>query len=153
MSRLALAALATIALALAACDSYGSDEPDATNTFAPTAESTPSESGVREFGEAPVFWRTVDEFKSLQANKPYFVVIRVTGYDQQTLRVRAERVDGSGDPVAFDIVGATPVGEDAEGAFFPTSIELPTAGEWTLYVETGAEDVPLNVTVQPAAAG
>jgi hypothetical protein len=151
MARLAIALLAVATLALTACEYGGDDPPRPTNTYdpTPTAAAT-SESGPREFGEDPVFWRTLDDFKTLRANEPYFVVIRVTGgYDSPVLRVRAERVDGSAPPVAYDVVGATPTGPDAEGAYFPTNITLPSPGEWTLYVDSGDEEVSLNVTVLP----
>jgi hypothetical protein len=147
----AVAIAIAIATLASSCDYVEDDPPRPTNTYAPTSTVAPtSESGVREFGEDPVFYRTLDEFKTLRANEPYFVLLRITGgYDQPTLRVRAEKVDGTSDPVAYDVVSGTPLGPDAEGAYFPLSITLPSPGEWTLYVDTGDEEVPLEVTVQP----
>jgi hypothetical protein len=154
MRRSAALALAALALALVACDGYGDDDepssteaPEVTATTSDDATSTPSTSGVNEFGEEPVFWRTIDEFKSLRAREPYFVVIRVTGgYSEPTLRIRAEPVDALAQPFAFDVLGAEPTGPDAEGRYFPTNIEVPAPGTWMLIVEVGALDVPLEVT-------
>ena len=123
-----------------------------TNTYAPTADVhvDASDLAYREFGEDPVFWRTIDDFKTLRANMPYFVVIRVTGgYAEPALRVRAEKADGTIGACRLRCRRRHPDRLGRRGAYFPTNITLPSPGEWTIYVDTGDEQVSLDVTALP----
>lgn len=129
-------------------------EPTATavgETATPTAPG-----GVNEDGQDPVFWRTTDNFQSLQAGVPYLVVFRITsGYAEPKLRIVATCLScpapAQRQPVEFEPDRAEPVGEDAPGSYYAVNIELPFAGQWELTVVAGEDEVTIPVEAQPAS--
>ena len=119
----------------------------------PTAEETPAP-GPNEAGEAPVFYRTGDDFASLRAGEPYTVVFRITnGYAEPTLSVIAECLDCPGpaqqEPLEIEGAFSEPVGEDAPGSYYPMNLELPFEGSWKLTVLAGDDEVVIQVEAQP----
>lgn len=156
-----LAALASVALA--ACGDGGGGE-GATETPTTTAERTPlptdlldetPPSGVRESGQEPFFWRTLDDFASLRAGEPYKVLWRVTnGYAEPALPITATCLSCASpserQPVQFEGAIASPVGSEAAGSFYPSNIELPFAGTWEITVVAGDDDLTLQVEALPS---
>ncbi len=150
-------ALALLALTLfAACDGGDKDiEPTATGPEATTEEGTrtPDESltPASETGEAPIFWRTVDNFESLRVGEPYKVLFRITnGYEEDTLSVAAF-LEGSDDELQFEANRAEPEGEEAPGSYYPAILELPQPGTWQVIVVAGDDEVTIAVQVGPAS--
>ena len=156
---------ASIIAAAAACGD-GSDGPagttstpglQATSAATPTTTS-PSPfatafSGPNEGGQAPVFYRTADNFASVVAGQPYKVLFRITnGYAEPALNVTATCTScpSSPTPQALSGVMVQPVGEEAPGSFYPTNLLLPVEGHWELTVHAGADQVTIPVDVQPA---
>ncbi|OGO51097.1 MAG: hypothetical protein A2148_06990 [Chloroflexi bacterium RBG_16_68_14] len=150
-------ALALLGLALlAACGDGGEDGaqppaggPTATEEEAgrtPDAARTPAS----EAGEAPVFWRTVDNFASLRAGEGYKVVFRVTnGYEEEALPIVAEP-EGGGPEVEFEASRVEPGGEEAPGSYYAMNLELPEPGRWQITVSAGDDEATFTVEVKPA---
>ena len=144
--------LALLALTVgAACGGGSGDdiaEPTATE---PQATATPGESprSDTELGEAPVFWQPQDkEFQSLRAGEPYKVLFRMTsGYDEETLRIVAERNPGQSGMVEFEAFRSEPTGEEAPGSYYPVSLDLPKPGRWVVTVLAGDDTVSFTVQV------
>jgi len=157
LSRLpATLALALLTLALfPACDN-GNDGAADIDTPDPAAEATASnsEESLRlnlEAGQAPIYWRTQDDFQSVRAGEPYKIVLRVTnGYDEETLPVLAEREDG-GDRLDFTASRAEPVGAEDPGAFYVFELLLPRPGGWEVTVKAGDDQATITVRVQSPA--
>ena len=127
-----------------------SDTPAATTGTSPfaTAFSNPS-----EHGQAPVFYRTTDNFGSVIANQSYKVLFRVTnGYSQPTLTVTANCSSCPGSPLPMTFTGTkvTPVGADAPGSYYPVNVTLPNVGNWELTVQAGRDSVKIPLEVKPA---
>ena len=142
------------AAVVAACDD-GDESAPATDTPEATAEGTrptPDESLTlaSERGEAPVYWRTEDNFRSLQAGKPYKVLFRVTnGYEEGTLPIAAS-CSGCRGMLKLEATRADAVGAEVSGSFYPFSLELPSPGMWQLTVVAGDARVTIPVVAQPA---
>lgn len=156
------------ALLLAACGSGGgNDYSSGGKTRTPEAEtSTPTSripapfatefSGPNEGGQAPIFWRTADNFASLTVDQPYKVLFRVdNGYAEPALSVTGVCSDCRDvtEPSTITLTGTkvTPVGEEAPGSFYPVNVLLPRTGHWELTVHAGADSVmiPVDVKVAP----
>jgi hypothetical protein len=146
----------------AACDGYGDNgdataTPGATSTVAgaPTPAPTGDASGEsldlpNESGEEPIFWRTSDEFASVQAGEAYKVVLRVTnGYAEESLPLTATR---GGASVDFEAMRATPAGADDEGTYYVVSLVFPQEGSWQLTAAAGPDDATVTVDVAPGGA-
>jgi hypothetical protein len=154
-----LAALACIALALAAaCDDGGYSDNGATATQpfarnAPTSASTTA--APNEAGEAPIFYRTADDFATLRAGEAYKVLFRVTGgYAGDTITVtsRCLTCPNSADrqPIASEANRAEPGEGEAEGSYYPYNLDLPFEGTWEVVVTAGDDTATLEVEAQPA---
>ncbi len=143
---LGLALLALIVVA--ACGGGSGDNTELTATE-PHATVTPSPRSDTEMGEQPIFWQPQDEeFKSLRAGEPYKVLFRITGdYDEETLRIVAERQPGKSDAEEFEAFLSEPTGEEAPGSYYPVSLELPQPGTWELTVLAGDDMVSFTVQV------
>ncbi|MEX1254984.1 MAG: hypothetical protein WEE64_11660 [Dehalococcoidia bacterium] len=119
----------------------------------PTASETDPTSGNSldlpyETGEDPIFWRTSDQFASVQTDQSYKLVLRVTnGYQQESLPLRAER---GGASVEFEARRATPTGEDDAGSYYVVNLVFPQAGSWQLTASAGADEATVPVDVAPA---
>ena len=151
---LTLGAVGVLALALfAACNGDGAGGPPADTTPGVT-EPTPLADELQEAGEGPIFWRTRDQFESLQADEPYKVLFRVTGgYDEPTLTVLAECLscEPSLEEMEFEALQAQPEGPEEPGSYYPFNLDLPEPGTWQLTVIAGDDQVSLPVSVAPAS--
>lgn len=117
-----------------------------------TPESTRLSTELSESGEAPVFWRTEDEFESLRVGEPYKIVLRVTsGFDEETLRIVADP-DGEGSTEEFEAVLVEPASDEGQGSFYTFLLELPEPGGWQVTALTGDDATPITVDVKPAAS-
>ncbi len=157
------AALAALAIGVA-CDDGGSNgestatpEASATQAASPagTAASNESLDLPFETGEKPIFWRTYDQFESVQAEQAYKVVLRVTnGYAEESLPLVAQRSSG-GATVEFEAQRAEPVGADEPGSYYVLSLAFPQPGSWELTATAGADEATVTVDVAPGggAAG
>jgi hypothetical protein len=156
-------AYGAFALLLAACDGGSSSSPTATAPAATEAAQSPTLPSTAdatvttappasESGSEPFFYRTADEFASLVANEPYKVLFRITnGYAEPMLTITATRQD-DGTQVSFEAALAEPSGNDAPGSYYPTNIDLPGAGAWTLTVQAGEDQVTIPVVVADAVS-
>lgn len=153
---LALGLALLLALTLfAACGS--GDEGGEPTIGEPTATAegeahTPDESPTpgSEMGEAPIFWRTVDNFESVRSGEPYKVVLRVTnGYEEETLPVVASP-EGSDEQLGFQAKRVEPVGPEAPGTFYHFLLDLPGPGRWQMMVVAGEDEVTIPVEVPSA---
>jgi hypothetical protein len=148
---------ALAALAFACGDGGDGGDPLDVTPFPTATEGVPetaTPSGPNEFGEAPVYWRTLDDFASLQAGAPYTVLFRVTnGYAEPTLTITAKCLDcespSERQPVEFEAPFSPPVGEDAPGSYYPVNITLPFPGQWELSIVTG--DTETTIPVEAAS--
>lgn len=137
---------------LAACGG-GGGKPAPTATTTAEAAGTPTAGATtqpNEAGTAPIFWRTTDNFRSLQAGQAgtgYKVVFRITnGYSEQTLRITARRVAG-GQSLEFEAGRVQVGGGDRPGSYYATNILLPQPGRWDLTVVAGGDQVTIPVDV------
>ena len=151
------------AFAFAACD--GDDAGDAsTSTAQPTAIATdagetptrePTPLASEQLGSDPIFYRPLDAgFASLRAGEPYKILFRITnGYDAEVLPITA--TNEAGETVEFEALYAEPVGEgDPPGSYYPSNLELPTPGTWTITVTAGADSTSFEVEAgEPEDAG
>ena len=161
------ALVAGVIIAAAAACAEGGDGPAGTTSTPgqPTSAPSPSAtttgtspfattfSGPNEGGQAPVFYRTADNFASVVAGQPYKVLFRITnGYAEPALSVTATCTScpSSPTPQALSGIMVQPVGEEAPGSFYPTNLTLPVAGHWELTVHAGADQVTIPVDVQAA---
>ena len=157
--RLLAFALASVALlaGVAACGDGGGSPPSPTATFGqPTPGYTPiaTASGVpNESGQAPIFWRTADDFASIIANQPYTVLFRITnGYNGPSIDVEGTCTSCAGgrQTVTFEGLNSPPfpAGSDLPGSYYPMNIVLPAEGQWELTVQAGADQVTIPVDVK-----
>ena len=103
-----------------------------------------------EAGQAPIYWRTQDNFQTLRVGEPYKVVLRVTnGYDEETLGIGAFP-EGSDDGIGFTANRVDPIGPEGPGSFYVFNLELPP-GTWVLTVGAGGDEATITVEVKPAA--
>jgi hypothetical protein len=149
----ALLACAALALTVACGGGGGAKKTPAgatPGTEAPTAVTS-------ERGTDPIFWRTEDNFASLEIGQPYKTLFRITnGYAEPTLTVEATCRSCSpaqSQTITFDGQQAQPVGGDAPGTYYPANITLPYAGEWEIRVAAGADSATILVVVSGASAG
>ena len=136
-----------------ACSDGGEEAGDPTaqiTTTNPTLEPT----GVRpenEGGEAPIFWRTVDNFASVRAGESYKVLLRITsGYAEETISLVAVRT-GDGQEIQITSNRAEPVGEDLPGSYYPTSLLLSESGTWELTIVAGEDEATVQFEVAEPA--
>lgn len=166
----ALASVALLAVAAACGDSGGSSpnptatlERPATSTTPGATSTTPAQStpiataaGVpNESGEAPIFYRTADDFASVVAGQQYKMLLRITnGYAEPTITVDAVcttcRSPNETPTATLSGFNVTPVGEDAPGSYYPVDVRLPRAGHWELTVQAGADQVTIPVDAKAA---
>jgi len=148
--------------ALAICGAFllitscGSGDYDDTTATGTSSEATAAR-GPNEGGDAPIFWRTADDFASVVVGQPYTVLFRVTnGYDAETLDVMAScfvcGTPGQTQSVTFQGQNSPPFpeGSDLPGSYYPMNIVLPSDGQWQLFVGAGADEVNIVVVVAPA---
>ncbi len=127
-----------------------------TDATTPPATSTGGPGIPNEGGEAPIFWRTADDFASVMAGQPYTVLFRITnGYDEPALSVTATCVscdDGEQQTVTFEGQNSPPfpAGSDLPGSYYPMNIVVPVAGQWELLVRADADEVTIPIDVAPA---
>ena len=132
---------------LAACGGGGGDAPTATSPAVPEPTRLPGD--LRETGEAPVFWRTVDQFQTVRAGELYKVILRITnGYDEETLSIVAERKGGGGG-VELEATLVEPVGDEGPGTFYSFSLKLPKPGNWEVTAVAGDDERSITVQVRP----
>lgn len=152
VSRLLAFALATGLLAGAvACGGGSSGDPAETpgrTTPIATPANVPNESG-----EAPIFWRTADDFQSVVAGQPYTVLFRITdGYDEAALTVQAvcRSCAGGRQTVTFEGLNSPPFppGSDLPGSYYPMNLVLPIADRWYLTVQVGTDEVTIPINVK-----
>ena len=154
---------AAVAFGMACGDGYnsGGDGETATQpsasatqpleTSEPTTASTAT--GPAEQGEAPIFWRTADDFASLRAGEAYKVLFRVTSDyagDAVSVTARCLTCPNSADrqPLTFEANRAEAGEGEAPGAYYPFNLDLPFAGTWEVAVAAGADHATLTVEVQ-----
>jgi hypothetical protein len=156
---LALVHCTVLGVAVACGDNGGtSGYPSATATVAsgsPTT-STPAVTATlaTEAGEEPIFWRTADNFGSVQAGQPYKALFRLTnGYAEPALRVTATcqscAQPSERQPIDFEGQRAEPGGGEAPGSYYPMNITLPSAGRWALEVVAGSDTARILVDATP----
>jgi hypothetical protein len=149
--------LAATLLALTIAGACDDDEKSTSDGASPTPETTtpgPTDAASGdsldlpfETGEDPIFWRTSDQFASVQAEQSYKLVLRVTnGYQEDSLSLTAER---GGASVEFEARRATPVGADDAGSYYVVSLVFPQAGSWQLTATAGADQATVPVDVAP----
>lgn len=157
-----LTVVAALFLLASACDDSdssgtpnGTSEPQASATPAITPATSVPTATPPEDGEAPISWRTADDFASVTANEDYKMLIRVTnGYDEATITIEAICTScGSDGDVTATFTGnnVTPVGDEGPGAFYPTSLNFPQAGRWQMTVHAGEDEAVIPLEVQEAA--
>jgi hypothetical protein len=144
------------ALGAAACSgsSAGSKSTPAGRSTGVTTGTTSSAvtPGTSENGHDPIFWRTADNFQSIQAGQPYLAVFRITnGFAEPTLTVTATCMTCSRpsdrQPLTFQGQISQPVGADLPGSYYPMNIALPNPGRWELVVNAGVATTKLLVDV------
>lgn len=158
IARLLAPTLATALVAAAvACGGGPSGNPYATAGRATGAAGpVATGSGVpNESGEAPVFWRTVDDFQSVVVNQPYTVLFRITGgYAEPKLIVEAvcRSCPGGRRTVTFEGLNSPPfpAGSDLPGAYYPMNLIFPIADRWYLTAQVGADEVTIPINVKAA---
>jgi hypothetical protein len=155
---LALVLCTALGVAVACSNNGGTSGSPATATV---ASGSPATSGpavtatpAAEAGKAPIFWRTADNFGSVQAGQPYKVLFRITGgYAEPTLRVTATCQScpqpSQRQPIDFEGQRAEPGGGEAPGSYYPMNITLPSAGRWALDVVAGSDTARIMVDAQP----
>ncbi len=136
--------IVALAMAVACSDSdTAGDAPSATST----SEATPAAQAENEQGEAPIFWRTADNFASVQANESYKVLVRITnGYAENTLSMMVTRRE-DGLEVAIDSSISEPVGDELPGSYYPTFLSLPEPGTWDLTINAGEDQAIIEIAV------
>lgn len=123
-----------IALLFISCGGGGDDVPLSTS----------------ESGEAPIFWRTADDFASLRAGEAYKVVFRITnGYTEDSLRIDA--ASDAGGALELEAIRSD-VSEDAPGSYYPLTFELLEPGDWRLTVFAGEDEVTIPLQAAAVAA-
>lgn len=139
-----LLSIAALALAVACSDSDTAEVPAAVT---PTSEGTPATRAENEQGEAPVFWRTADNFASLGPDESYKVVFRITnGYaEDQLSMVAIRREDGRELVISSNI--AEPVGDEPPGSYYPTFLVLPEPGTWDLTINAGEDQATIEIII------
>jgi hypothetical protein len=142
------------ALVLLSCGDSGSPG-EATSTFIHPASATATQTSglANEGGQAPVFYRTADDFASLTVDQPYKVVFRITnGFAADMLTVVASCSGCSGAPPGQTFQGAKvqPIGEEAAGSFYPVNLVFPIDGHWEVTVQATPDDVTIAIDVAPA---
>jgi hypothetical protein len=162
MRQVLVASVFALALVSYACGSSGVSTPAPTSTgsLPPSAvrspQVSPTANGIssgNEAGEAPVFYRTADEFRSLTVGQPYKVLLRVTNdYAQPAIAILASCTSCVNQP-SITLTGSkvTPVGEEAPGSYYPMTVVLPAAGHWELVVLAGRDTTRISVNVHGAA--
>jgi hypothetical protein len=162
-----LAAFAGIGLIIAiACGSGGGGtpaRPTATEQAPPTrtpaaTEGTPTAATGNEAGQPPIYWRTSDNFSSLQAGQSYKVLFRIAGgFAETTLRITAVcqscATPGQKQPVVFEPARAQPGEGEAPGSYYPVGITLPFPGTWQITVVAGSDQAQITVEAAGAPAG
>ena len=125
--------------------------PPASTSSPATTAATPASGLSNEGGQAPVFYRTADNFASATVGQPYKVVFRITnGYaaDRLTVVANCRSCFGNPPPQTFQGVKVQPVGEEATGSFYPVNLLLPVDGQWELTVQATPDDVTIPVDVK-----
>ena len=154
MWRLGAFVLLSASLALAIACSDGGEEAGDPTAQATTTGPTPEPTELRtdnEGGEAPIFWRTVDDFASLRAGESYKVLLRITnGYAEETISLVAVRKE-DGQEIQITSNRAEPVGEDLPGSYYPTSLLLSEAGTWELTIVAGEDAATVQFEVAEPA--
>jgi hypothetical protein len=162
----ALASITLVAFALACGDSESSVEPYPETFELPTSAATPTTispspvgtdlSGPNEGGQAPIYWRTADNFASVVAGEKYLVNFRIAnGYDESALSVTATCVScraGEQEELTFPGQNSPPfpAGSDLPGSYYPMNMVFPIAGQWEITVRAGADSVTIPVDVKAA---
>ncbi|MCI0776856.1 MAG: hypothetical protein J4N95_01635 [Chloroflexi bacterium] len=136
-----------------ACSDGGEEAGDPTPQITPT-EATLEPTEVRpesEGGEAPIFWRTADDFASVRAGESYKVLLRITGgYDEETILLVAVR-KGDGGEIQITSNRAEPVGEELPGSYYPTFLMLSEPGTWELTIIAGEDEASVQFEVAEPA--
>jgi hypothetical protein len=119
-------------------------------TSGPAVTATPA----AEAGQGPIFWRTADNFRSVQTGQPYKVLFRITnGYAEPALHVTATcqtcSQPSERQPIDFEGQRAGPGGGEAPGSYYPMNITLPSAGRWEIDVVAGSDTARIMVDAQP----
>jgi hypothetical protein len=158
MARYAALIIMFATLAVATACGGGSSGPQPATTAGPmTPRPSATAPGGGEAGEEPIFWRTADSFASLKAGEAYKVLFRITnGYAEPELTVAATCQDcarpSEQQPIAFVGQRAEPGPGEPPGAYYPTSIELPYAGEWEIVVAAGDDTARIVASAQSGPA-
>ncbi len=137
--------IAALAIAVACSDSDTAGEaPSKTST----SDETPATRAENEQGEAPIFWRTADNFASMAPDTSYKVLFRITnGYAENRLSMVAiRREDGREIVISSNI--SEPVGEEAPGSYYPTFLVLPEPGIWDLTVNAGPDQAVIEIVIE-----
>ena len=142
--------LVSLTLALVvACGGGDDEQPAPSATPGSDGERTPEASSTpgAELGEEPIFWRTLDGFRSVRAGEGYKIVLRITnGYDEETLPVVARTETGTG-IIDFDAGRVEPGEGEAPGTFYTFNLELPRPGRWQVTVTAGLDEATMTVDV------
>ncbi len=155
---LALVLSTTFVVAVACGVNRDTSGPQATATISsgspPTSGPAATSASSSESGKEPIFWRTADNFQSLQAGKPYKALFRITnGYVEPALNVVAtcESCPQASDrtPIEFQAKRTEPVGREAPGSYYPLNITLPSVGRWEIDVVAGNDRAKILVDAQP----
>ena len=141
-----------IFIAIVSCGESASPAEPTTSGGTPAATSADVPG---EGGEAPIFWRTADNFASLTAGQPYKMLVRITnGYDEPELIVTAvcPFCEGGRQTVAFEGVNSPPfpAGSDLPGSYYPINLVFPEVDRWHLTVKAGSDEVTIPLDVRPA---
>jgi hypothetical protein len=154
----ALVLCTAVAVAVACGGNGGTSGSPATATVAPGSPATlgpaVTAAPAAEAGKEPIFWRTADNFRSVQAGQPYKVLFRITnGYAEPALRVTATCQScpqpAARQPIDFEGQRAEPGGGEAPGSYYPMNITLPSAGRWEIDVVAGSDTARIMVDAQP----
>jgi hypothetical protein len=163
---LGLVTCATLALAIScgggasstkATPSLARATPVSSATTPSGAQATPPlATPAPEHGQGAIFWRTTDNFASMQAGQPYKVVFRIAnGFAEQTLPVTAACTScppAERQPLSFQGGLVEPVGGEAPGSFYAMNITLPYAGRWEIDVIAGGDTAKIMVDVAAGAS-
>ena len=154
MVRTAIVLIVVLALAVPlafACsddDEPSADEPTAT---APPLETpSPQATDSTEGGRDPIYWRTLDNFRTVREGEPYKVVLRVTnGYTEDVLPIEAATTTGAG-ALTFEAMRVDAPGE-GKGTFYTVNLEFPRQGRYEVTFTAGDDAVSTEINVLTGA--
>lgn len=159
MNRLAMLWTLTLlftATIVAACGGSNGGSSDQTATVAATEAPRPSPAATddAEGGRDPIYWRTLDNFRSVRVNEPYKVVLRVTnGFTEDVLPIEGKSAAGAA-TIAFEAQRVDAPGED-KGTFYTVNLDFPRQGRYEVTFTAGdaAVSTEINVMAGPGPSG